>query len=358
MEPKRIVVGMSGGVDSSVSLLLLKQQGWSPVGVSLKLAHWEHPANVRGENACCTADSLAIARGVCERLGVEHHVYDVSAEFRRVVMDYFVAELKANRTPNPCIICNRHLKFRKLLEWARKRGIGHVASGHYAKVRLNAGTGRYELLRPKDLVKDQSYGLSFLGQEQLKHLVLPLADYTKAEVYRIAKEQGFGFFLKRRQSQDLCFVTKKAYPLYLTEELGEKPGQIVDTDGNVLGKHRGLHFYSPGKRKGLGLKDKYFVKGFDRKKNALIVVKDRGEAVQSDILLNRFNLISGEVHKRKLRVQAKVRYLGGLSDATLYPAEKGRMRIVFDTPQQFVAPGQFCVFYQDDVCLGAGIIYK
>ncbi len=357
MESKKIVVGMSGGVDSSVSLLLLKQQGWSPVGVSLKLAHWEHPANVRGENACCTAESLDIARDVCEKLDVPYHVYEVSAEFRKEVMDYFISELKSNRTPNPCIICNRTLKFRKLLEWAEKHGIEHVASGHYAKVRLNAKTGKYELLRPKDLVKDQSYGLSFLEQKQLKRLVLPLAEYTKDEVYAIAEKNGFGFFLKRKQSQDLCFVTKEAYPLYIKETLGEKPGPIKNVQGEILGKHKGLHFYTSGQRKGLGLKDKYYVKGFDRKENALIVIQDRKEATQPDILLTKFNLLSGEAHKEKLRVQAKIRYLGKLSDATLYPPEKGKMRIVFDTPQEFVTPGQFCVFYQGDVCLGAGIIF-
>lgn len=357
MESKRIVVGMSGGVDSSVSLLLLKQQGWSPVGVSLKLARWEHQSNTFGENACCTAESLDIARDVCKKLGVEHHIYDVSKDFRKEVMDYFVAELKANRTPNPCIICNRNLKFKKLLEWAQRHGIEHVASGHYARVRFNKRSGRYELLMARDIIKDQSYGLSFLEQGQLKYLVLPLGEHTKDEVYAIAKEQGFDVFLKKKESQDLCFVSKEAYPLYLKEELGENLGKIKDAEGNLLGEHKGLHFYTPGQRKRLGLKDRYYVKGFDRKGNALIVVQKRKDAVQPDILLSKFNLISGKVHKEKLRVQAKVRYLGELSHATLYPPERGRMRIVFDTPQEFVAPGQFCVFYDNDVCLGAGIIF-
>lgn len=354
MKSKRIVVGLSGGVDSSIALLLLKRQGWEPVGVSLKLAHWENKENVLGENACCTVKSLNIARNMCKTLDVPYHTYNVSKEFKKDVMDYFIDTLKEAKTPNPCVICNRYLKFAKLFEWAHAHGIEYVATGHYAKTKLNEKTGKYELLRPEDLNKDQTYGLSFLSQEWLKYIVFPLADYTKDEVYKTAEKEGFEIFLKRKQSQDLCFVSSKALPKYLEEQIGKRPGPIKNEKGEVIGQHKGLHFHTLGQRKGLGLSEKYFVQEFDRKENALIVGKDK-KAPNKEVILRPFNFLSA-VPKDKQKVLAKVRYREPLSNATIYPPENDKVRVVFDKPGRFITSGQFCVFYKDDVCLGSGII--
>jgi len=356
MSKKKIVVGMSGGVDSSITVLLLKNQGWQPIGVSLKLAHWDDPSNVLGENACCTTESLDIAKSVCQKLDVSYHQYDVTKEFKKEVINYFVKELKNKRTPNPCVMCNRHLKFLKLFEWAKKHGIEYVSTGHYAKVCLNTNTGEYELVSPKDKTKDQTYGLSLLPKEWLKKLILPLGDITKKEVYDIAKKEGFDIFLKRKQSQDLCFVSTKAFPKFLRQEVGEEKGDIVDDKNNILGKHNGLHFYTIGQRKGLGLAEKYYVKNINVKTNRLIVTKDKESIGQKKVVMEPFHFISGKAPKEKLRVEAKVRYSQALAKATLYPPEGNRIEIIFDNNQNYIAPGQFCVFYIGDVCIGCGVI--
>ena len=186
---KRIVVGVSGGVDSSMTLAILKDNGWDPIGVSLKLPYWKHDCNPYRENICCSEESLELAKKICEKLGVEHHIYDVQKDFETEVIAYFISDLKANKTPNPCIICNRHLKFIKLFKWAEKHGIEHVATGHYAKIQYNFGRKKFELLKAKDWSKDQTYGLCLFNQDMLRKLVLPLGEYTKEEVYKLAKKK-------------------------------------------------------------------------------------------------------------------------------------------------------------------------
>jgi len=352
---KKIVVGMSGGVDSSMSLLLLKQQGWEPVGVSLKLAKWKGCSR---ENACCTEESLRVAKSVCDRLGVEHHVYDVQEDFKACVMDFLVSELKHGRTPNPCAECNRTLKFKKLFEWARDHGIEHVATGHYAKSRANPETGKGELLRPKDISKDQTYGLSFLDSDSLSKIIFPLGDLLKTEVFAIAKKEGFEIFEKKKQSQDLCFVSGKDLPVFIKENLGESPGPIVDSEGNKLGTHRGLHFYTVGQRKRLGVLSPttpYFVKSIDIKSNTLIVTKKKSEIEQKSAILANLHFISGEC-PREMKVMAQARYHQDAVDAILIPLANGKARVLFIDPIEAVTPGQVCALYDGDLCLGAGII--
>lgn len=355
---KKIVVGMSGGVDSSMALLLLKRQGWDPVGVSLKLARWESPENELCENVCCTEESFSIAREVCKRLEVPYHIYDVKEDFKREVMDYFVDELKSNRTPNPCIICNRNLKFKKLFEFAKKKDIEYVATGHYARIKFNEKTKKYELMKAKDEMKDQTYGLCLFDQEYLSHIILPLGDYTKEEVYQLAKKEHFDFFLKTKQSQDLCFVSGKALQKFIKEKLGEKKGDMVDEGGRKIGTHKGLYFYTLGQRKGLNTPGTYFVKAYDIKNNRLIVTKRREEMhSQNDIMLKPYNFISGENPKSKISVNARIRYGESLvGKAMIYPPENGILKICFDEARYAVTPGQFCVFYDSEVCLGGGII--
>lgn len=354
---KKIVVGMSGGVDSSMALLLLKQRGWDPVGVSLRLDFWHDPSNVRGENACCTEESLCLARDVCKQLDVPYYAVNVAKDFRKQVMDYFVRELKQGRTPNPCVMCNRYFKFKHLLEWGKKQGIRYAASGHYAGSRINPQTGKAELVRPKDVAKDQTYGLAFLTQQQLKRIVFPLERFTKQEVYALAQKEGFPQYVKKKQSQDLCFVSAKAYPLFLKKVLGENPGLIREASGKVRGKHRGLHFYTLGQKRGMHLPVKRYVAKKDVVNNELVVTPHPEAVVEKELFLKPFHFVSDELPKRKLRVEAKVRYTQNLHMATLYPPGKdGRLSIVFDHPVSFPTPGQFCVWYRGKVCLGGGVI--
>jgi len=344
---KKIVVGMSGGVDSSVSAILLKTAGWQPVGVTLLLPHW---GCVR-ENACCTEEALAIAKNVCKKLGVRHHAIDCREEFKREVMDYFVRELRAGRTPNPCITCNRFFKFKKLFEIAKKQGIEFVATGHYAKIRLRKG--KAELVQPKDKTKNQTYGLCLLLQEWLQKIVFPLGGLTKTQVFAIAEKEGFPFFLKRKQSQDLCFVSAKELPAFIESRVDAKRGAIVDEQGKKLGTHNGLPFYTIGQRKGL---NGFFVKSKDAERNELIVT-DKRNALQSKIVFVRdFNFCSGEIPKKKLRVKAQVRYRQEPVDATMFPPKDSRLKIVFEKPVEAIASGQVCAFYAKGVCLGGGYI--
>lgn len=353
---KRIVVGMSGGVDSSMSLALLKDAGWEPVGVSLKLASWEDERNCLGENVCCTDESLAIAKSVCEKLGVEYHIYDVSEDFRKQVMDYFVAELKEGRTPNPCMICNRHMKFKNLFKWAAERGIEYVATGHYAKTQLNKQTGEHDLLIPKDTEKDQTYGLAYLPQEWLKRIIFPLGDLTKEEVYEYAKKHGFEIFLKRRQSQDLCFVSHKAIPAFIEEKIGRKEGIVIDESGKEIGRHEGLHFYTIGQKISLGLPERHFVKRSDSKSNNLIATKRRGTITTKEAELSPYSFTHSLAPEKKLEIKAKIRYRTQAADAWLHPPTEGKLKVEFKEPQEAVTPGQFCVFYKGNACLGGGMI--
>jgi tRNA-specific 2-thiouridylase len=355
-ERKPIVVGMSGGVDSSMALVLLKEKGWDPVGVSLKYPVWKDETNCLKENVCCSAESFQIAAHVCKKLGVPHHVFDVSREFKKEVIDYFLARLRDHRTPNPCVMCNRFLKFKKLLEWAARHDIAHVATGHYAQIRKNPKTRKFELLASKDTEKDQTYSLSFLSQDQLGHIVFPLGGYTKQEIYRMAEACGFEIFLKRKQSQDFCFVSGNAMEPFLAKEIGRNEGEVRDDSGHVIGRHPGLHFYTVGQRKGLGFSGgPFFVTGSHVKSNVLKVTRDEQKLLSREVILSHCNFFGG-MPKRSARVRAKIRYRQAAAPGTLRPLSAKRARIVFDKPQRAVTPGQFAVLYQRNVCLGAGEI--
>jgi len=338
MHPKKIAVGMSGGVDSSMSLLLLKRQGWEPVGVSLQMHAF---------------GDIEPAKQVCEKLGVPHHVYDVQKDFERCVIDFLASELRAGRTPNPCAECNRTLKFVKLFEWAQAHGIDYVATGHYAR-----STPAGELLRPKDLSKDQTYGLCFLTGEQLSHTIFPLGELTKKEVLSLAKKEGFEIFETRKQSQDLCFVSGKDLPKFIEEKVGKKPGPIFDSKGKRLGFHKGLHFYTIGQRKRLGLNGLYFVKSLDHAKNTLIVTTDRSEILQQEAHLSNLHFISGKLPTSDIPVLAQARYRQPPVEATLHPLGNGKALISFSSPIEAVTPGQVCALYTGGLCLGGGIIIR
>ena len=355
---KKIVVGMSGGVDSSMALVLLKKQGWQPIGVSLKYAVWQDKRNLLRENACCSTESFEIAKDVCKKLNVEHHIFDVSKEFKKVI-DYFILELKNNRTPNPCIICNRYLKFKKLFEWAREHKINYVATGHYARIAKNQKTGNCELLIARDKQKDQTYSLSFLHQKWLKRIVFPLGNYTKDGIFKMAKKEGFDFYLKRKQSQDFCFVAGKCLHSFLEEEIGKKEGLIKDIKGNILRKHQGLHFYTIGQRKGINLSGgPYFVVDKNSKINTLVVSKNKRDLLGKQAILSPYHFISDKKLKEKKRVKVKIRSQHLSVKAILIPINLRQIKIIFDKPQKSLTHGQFAVFYQNNICLGGGKIIK
>ncbi|MBI4812790.1 tRNA 2-thiouridine(34) synthase MnmA [Candidatus Falkowbacteria bacterium] len=380
-QDKKIIVGMSGGVDSSVSLALLKEQGWVPIGVSLKYSVWHDKENILRENICCSAESFRLAKEVCRRLDVPHRVIDASGEFQRTVIDYFIKELKRGKTPNPCIICNRYLKFKKLFEVARKERINYVATGHYARIKVYPERSRgskYELVESRDKQKDQTYSLCLLPQKWLKHIVFPLADYKKEEILELAKKRGFDFYLKRKESQDFCFVANKCLNCFLEKEIGRKAGLIRDTNGNVLGQHSGLHFYTIGQRKGLYLPNgPYFVVGKNIRNNALVVSKKEKDLCSRGAVLSPYNLVSDRmlgvsmssspqtrggsrrgVEKNFIEVMAKVRYSASPARAILRPLSGNKIELIFKKPQKAITPGQFAVFYRGNVCLGGGRILK
>ncbi len=357
---------MSGGVDSSVALILLKKSGWQPIGVSLKLPVWKNSKNClprtflcRGlqENVCCTKKSFNIAKKVCKKLNIPHHIIDVQEDFIEIVIKYFTRELKSGRTPNPCVICNQKLKFKKLFEAAKEFGASYVATGHYARIMNHElRIMNYRLQTAKDSEKDQTYNLSFLPSKWLKNLVFPLGNYTKKEVYKIAAKNGLKFFEKIKQSQDFCFIANKSLPEFYEKEIGGKPGFIKNENGKVLGKHNGLAYYTIGQRKGLLMPNgPHFVKQINEKKNEIIVTKNEYDLFQKEIFLKFYNFLVS-VPKSKISVTAKVRYRQPLSSATLFPPKNGKMKIIFKTSQRAVTPGQFCVFYKNQVCLGGGII--
>lgn len=351
-EGKKIIVGMSGGIDSSMTLWLLKKQGWNPVGVSLKLPVWSGKKSLDSNKK-----SLLVAKKVCEKLGVSHRVLDVRNDFKKEVVDYFLKETKNLKTPNPCVICNRYLKFKTLFSLADRMGVSYVATGHYARKSLNPKTKKYELLRAKDKDKDQTYYLSFLPQSWLKRLIFPMGEFYKSEVYEMAKKWGLDFWEKKDQSQDFCFLGGRNLGEFLSKEIGEKPGPILDRQGKELGEHRGLIFYTLGQRRGLGLGGgPYFVKGFDLEKNALLVTKDASKVFGKEILLRPYNFISEDFSSKKISVMARTRFRQRLAEATLIPLARKKLKLIFNSKQKAVTGGQFAVFYRKEVCLGGGRI--
>jgi len=360
---QKVVVGLSGGVDSSVSLLLLKKQGYDPMGVSFKYAVWGNKKNRLKENVCCSEKSFAIAKEICQRLDVEYHIIDDTIDFRDKVIGYFLSVLKDKKTPNPCLICNRFVKFNKLLKFADKKKAPYIATGHYARVRKKGEL--YQLLKGKDKTKDQSYFLALLGQKELSRIIFPLGDYAKDEIYQIAKKEGFDYFEKTKQSQDLCFVASQSIPYFLEDKLGFEPGKIVKTDGKILGEHKGLYFYTIGQRKGLNLSGgPWYVVGFDKIKNHLIITNSQRDKAlyKKEVILSDFSFVSGKAPKRSIRVRAKTRFNQKLASAKLYPFRSARdrasntLRLVFDKPQKAITPGQFAVVYLRGECLGGGEI--
>ncbi len=352
---KKVMIGMSGGVDSSVAALLLLRQGYKPVGATLKLH--EKPTN-DDEGSCGSLSDVDEARKCAENLGFSHFVFDLSADFQKCVIDKFVDEYKSGRTPNPCIECNRYIKFAKMLEKAQEIGCDCIATGHYAQIDFDEPSGRYLLKKSKDATKDQTYVLYNLTQHQLAHTLFPLGGYSKAEVRAIAEENGL-LNAKKKDSQDICFIPDGDYAAYIqnTTGLTFPAGDYTDVGGNILGKHAGIIHYTVGQRKGLGITfgEPRFVISKNAETNTVVLGKSEGLFTDTCTVAN-VNWIQIESLNAPMHVTAKTRYSQKETGATIYPAANGTVKLVFDEKVRAISPGQSAVFYDGDSVVGGGTI--
>ncbi len=351
----KVLIAMSGGVDSSVAAFLMKDQGCECIGATMKLFHNED-IGVKRTKTCCSLEDVEDARSVAFRLGIPYYVFNFSDDFKGQVIDRFIAAYERGATPNPCIDCNRYLKFERLYERARILGCDAIVTGHYA--RIEQENGRWLLKKSLDESKDQSYVLYSLTQEQLAHTRLPLGAMHKSETRRIAEEQGF-YNADKPDSQDICFVPNGDYAGFIARFTGHNcsAGDFVDEDGHVLGRHKGIVHYTVGQRKGLGIAADapLYVKQIDAASNR-VVLSGNESLFSRELTANDFNWIAYDVPPRELRASARVRYHQREQAATVTVLGDGRVHLVFDEPQRAITPGQAVVLYDGDTVLGGGTI--
>jgi tRNA-uridine 2-sulfurtransferase len=370
---KKVVVAMSGGVDSSVSVALLKEAGFDVVGVFMKLGVEEED-----ENKCCSSEAENGARLVAEKLKIPFYVFNFEKEFRKRVIGYFLSELRAGRTPNPCVVCNKEIKFGLFIEKALAMGADFVATGHYGKIKSQISNLKnktknekrktqnnssklktFKLLKGVDKNKDQSYFLWKLNQDQLSKILFPVGGYLKSEVREIARKFNLPT-AEAPESQEICFVNSTIKD-FLEKKFKPSPGKIVDTCGNIIGEHQGLWFYTIGQRKGINAVNstgkQFYVSAKDAKKNILVVTQNKKDLYKKEMTVKDVNWISGEEPKFPLRVKTKTRYQQDFFSAVISKGQKNKeIKVVFTKSQRAITPGQSAVFYKGRELLGGGII--
>ena len=352
------MVAMSGGVDSSVTAALLKEEGYEVIGATMQV--W--PSNELADEAdrfggCCGLDAVSDAKRVARKLGIPHYVMDFRDVFAEKVISNFCREYSLGRTPNPCIRCNEYIKFDALLRRAKELDADFVATGHYARIERDEASGRYLLKKGVDRRKDQSYVLYVMTQDQLGHVLTPLGGYTKEQVRWIARELGLPV-ADKAESQEICFIPDGDYTRFVKEYMPQaaKPGPVLDREGTIMGEHRGILFYTIGQRKGLGLSagEPLYVVDIDRERNA-VIVGTKGEVYGDELIASGLNWIS--IEPPPLELKAKIRYRHREADAVITPLlTKDRAHVKFKQPQMAITPGQAIVFYHRDTVVGGGTI--
>ena len=350
MENKKVLLGMSGGVDSSVSALLLKEQGYEVIGTTLELF---------AGSSCCNINTYLDAKMVCNSIGIPHFTFDCKEEFRKCVIEDFIECYKNQKTPNPCIECNKYMKFGIMYEKAKEMGCEYIATGHYAKTEYSEKYGRWVLKKSNAGRKDQSYVLWNIPKDLISHVIFPLADFqSKDEIREIAREKNLKV-ANKPDSEDICFIPDGNYKKFLENNSDIKPnsGNIVLKDGTVVGKHNGLYNYTIGQRKGLGIAYRVplFVIGFNNKKNELIVGEEN-EIYKTEMLVKDVNLLLVDELKEPTKVNVKTRYSSKEEEAIIEMVEENLIKVKFLNPVARITPGQSAVFYIDDIVFGGGKI--
>ena len=346
---------MSGGVDSSVAAYLLKEQGYDVIGVTMQIWQEDKEYEER-EGGCCSLSAVDDARRVADKIGIPFYVLNFRDSFKKNVIDYFIDEYMEGKTPNPCIACNKYLKFDELLKKAQGIGADYIATGHYAKIEEH--NGRYILVKSDDDKKDQTYALYNMTQEQLAHTLMPCGEYTKDRIREIAKEIGLDVHNKK-DSEEICFISDNNHGKYISEAMPGKvkQGNFVDKDGNILGKHKGIVYYTIGQRKGLGLAmgRPVFVTDINPLTNEVVVGAEE-DIFKTDLICKDINFIAFDNLDKSLELKAKIRYSAKPATATITPLENGQVRVSFKEKQRAITKGQSVVFYLDDLVVGGGII--
>ena len=355
---EKVVVGMSGGVDSSVAAYLLKEQGYDVIGVTMQIWEDEEQQRTEENGGCCGLSAVDDARRVADRLEIPYYVMNFKQEFQKKVVDYFVEEYLAGRTPNPCIACNRYVKWESLLKRSMEIGADYIATGHYARI-AKLPNGRFAIRNSVTARKDQTYALYNLTQFQLAHTLMPIGEYEKDQVRRIAQEAGLPVAAKP-DSQDICFVPDGDYAAFLKKKAGERmpgEGDFVTRDGTVLGKHKGITHYTIGQRKGLGLSmgEPVFVSELRPKTNQ-VVVGEEPQVFKKELLCDHLNFMGMEDLEEPRRVWAKVRYAHKGQWCRIERQGRDLIRAEFEEPVRAITPGQAVVFYEGEYVLGGGII--
>ena len=357
MGKKTVVVGLSGGVDSSVAAYLLKEQGYDVIGVTMQIWQEEDSCTVEENGGCCGLSAVEDARRVAQKLDIPYYVMNFRKEFQEQVIDYFTREYLEGRTPNPCIACNRYVKWESLLKRSLEIGADYIATGHYARVE-QLPNGRYAIRNSVTAKKDQTYALYNLTQEQLARTLMPVGAYTKDEIRKIAEEAGL-LVAHKKDSQEICFVPDNDYARFIKNSTGKTipKGNFVLADGKVIGEHQGIIHYTIGQRKGLNLSMGHpvFVTKIRPDSNE-VVIGENEDLFVNTLICDRVNFMAMEGLDGEVRLKAKIRYNHPGAECVISPVEDGKVRVTFDQPQRAITPGQAVVFYQGEYVAGGGII--